>query len=127
MTIAWVDGIDRNAFQEFRAGKCLVKHQLSVARFSHSNEAIGTRMESVFHGIDGISNQRAHLVVQIELVAFFSVGIISQAKMEHQIEYGVVINHTHTREDFLAVAVPSAHQRLLVFESVNHFFVVIFH
>ncbi len=75
-------------------------------------------MQAVDHGVNGVAHERAHFVVKVKTIAFFGVGIISETQMEHQVKNRVVINDTHRGQDFLTVAVPSAHQRLMILSGI---------
>ena len=83
MTVARVDCVDGNALEVIAFSESLVQHQLSVAGFGHRDEAVRTRMQTVDHGIDGITHKRAHLIVKVEAIAFLSIGIIGKTQMEH--------------------------------------------
>ena len=95
-----------------------MQHQLAVAGFGHRNEAVRTGMQAVDHGVNGITDERAHFVVKVKAIAFLGVRIIGETQMEHQIKNRVVINDAHRCQDFLAVAVPSAHQRLMILSGI---------
>ena len=80
-----------------------------------------------FIGFDGQTRHLSDLVVESEAVALLGIGIVGELQMKHQIHHRVVVLDSHAGEDFLRVAVPSAHQRLMVLGSINEAFVVFAH